>query len=80
MKLNVKLYGITKEIIGQTELEYSLSSSPDVSSLRKELKREYPELGRLKSLMVAVNGEYAPQDLVLNEQDEVVLIPPVSGG
>ncbi|GAA5522912.1 MoaD/ThiS family protein [Aliifodinibius salicampi] len=80
MRLNVKLYGITKEIIGQTELEYCLSSSPDVSSLRKELRREYPELGRLTSLMVAVNGEYAPQDLVLNEQDEVVLIPPVSGG
>lgn len=80
MKLNIKLYGITKEIIGQTELEYHLSASPDVSSLQKELKREFPELGRLKSLMVAVNGEYAPQDLVLNEQDEVVLIPPVSGG
>lgn len=80
MKLNVKLYGITKEIIGQTELEYHLSSSPNVSSLQKELKREFPELGRLKSLMIAVNGEYAPQDFVLNEQDEVVLIPPVSGG
>ncbi|SHG11286.1 molybdopterin synthase sulfur carrier subunit [Fodinibius roseus] len=80
MRLNVKLYGITKEIVGQTELKYCLSSSSDVSSLRKELKREYPELGRLTSLLVAVNGEYAPRDLVLNEQDEVVLIPPVSGG
>lgn len=80
MKLNVKLYGITKEIIGQKELEYYLDSSTDVSSFREELKREFPELDRLKSLMIAVNGEYAAQNLVLKEQDEVVLIPPVSGG
>jgi molybdopterin synthase sulfur carrier subunit len=80
MKLNIKLYGITKEIIGKKELEYCLASSTDVSSLQKELKREFPELDRLKSLMIAVNGEYAAQDLALKEQDEVVLIPPVSGG
>lgn len=80
MKLNIKLFGITKEIIGQTELEYPLASSTDVSSLRKKLTKEFPELSRLKSLMIAVNGEYAHQNLLLKEQDEIVLIPPVSGG
>lgn len=80
MKLNIKLFGITKEIIGQTELEYPLASSTDVSSLRKKLTKEFPELSRLKSLMIAVNGEYVHQNLLLKEQDEIVLIPPVSGG
>ena len=31
-------------------------------------------------LVVAVNGEYVPLDHVLEEGDEVALIPPVSGG
>ena len=30
--------------------------------------------------MVAVNSEYAEGDLLLTEQDEIALIPPVSGG
>lgn len=30
--------------------------------------------------MVAVNSEYAKDDLTLNENDEIALIPPVSGG
>lgn len=80
MKLTLKLFGITKEIIGQTELEYQISSSIDVASLKKKLTEEFPRLGDLRSLAIAVNGEYASKDLPLSEQDEIVLIPPVSGG
>jgi len=30
-------------------------------------------------MVVAINGEYMPMDYVLNDGDEVALIPPVSG-
>ncbi|MDR8394141.1 MoaD/ThiS family protein [Aliifodinibius sp. S!AR15-10] len=80
MKINLKLFGITKEIIGKTEIEFQISSPIDVSSLREKLKQEFPKLEDLKSLAIAVNGEYVQQDLPLTEDDEIVLIPPVSGG
>lgn len=80
MKLKLTLFGITKEIIGKNNLEYLVPGPVDVSGLKHGLKTEYPELEGLASLAIAVNGEYARGDLPLTENDEIMLIPPVSGG
>lgn len=40
----------------------------------------YPEFSKLSSLAVAVNGEYASNGIQLDSNDEIALIPPVSGG
>ncbi|MGB5370890.1 MAG: MoaD/ThiS family protein [Flavobacteriaceae bacterium] len=48
--------------------------------MRQSLKSTYPDLGRLSSIAVAVNSEYAKDDLVLQQGDEIAIIPPVSGG
>ncbi|RYF62770.1 MAG: MoaD/ThiS family protein, partial [Cytophagaceae bacterium] len=39
-----------------------------------------PALTGVKSILVAVNSEYAEPDTLLNPSDEIALIPPVSGG
>jgi molybdopterin converting factor subunit 1 len=80
MKIEIALFGITKEIIGTTSLAYELSEGNNVNTLLEKLHQEYPRLKNLKSLVVAVNSEYADNDQVLNEKDEIALIPPVSGG
>lgn len=80
MKLKLTLFGITKEIIGDRELEYDMPAPVDVSRLKHSLKTNYPELARIASLAIAVNGTYASEHELLKEHDEIVLIPPVSGG
>jgi molybdopterin synthase sulfur carrier subunit len=52
----------------------------DVQTILQKLKLDYPRLTSIKSLLVAVNSEYAEADLSLKESDEIALIPPVSGG
>jgi len=42
--------------------------------------KEYPEFEKLRHLALAVNSEYVQDDLIISENDEVVIIPPVSGG
>ncbi|MDZ7693053.1 MAG: MoaD/ThiS family protein [Balneolaceae bacterium] len=77
MTLNLKLFGITKDVIGATELEYNVSpSAASVSSLKQKLIEEFRELDSLKSLAIAVNVELSSQDLSISEQDEIALIPP----
>jgi molybdopterin converting factor subunit 1 len=79
MELKLLLFGITKDIIGSSP--HSLKISGDtVASLRNQLLEDYPKLVGLRSLLIAVNNEYAEDDLVLNVTDEVAIIPPVSGG
>ncbi|MCW9709160.1 MoaD/ThiS family protein [Fodinibius salsisoli] len=80
MNLTLILFGITKEIIGEHRLSYQIPSSMDVKGLKQSLQEDYPELGRLASLAIAVNGCYAKDDHPIKKSDEIVLIPPVSGG
>jgi molybdopterin synthase sulfur carrier subunit len=80
MKVKLLCFGITKDIIGSFEKEFELDSGTKVSAFLDKLKSEYPKLGQLASLRVAVNEEYADQEAVLEQKDEIVLIPPVSGG
>ncbi|MEM6843315.1 MAG: molybdopterin converting factor subunit 1 [Bacteroidota bacterium] len=80
MKLNILLFGITRDIIGQQKLRYDLPEGATVPYLVKHLKESYPKLHDLDSVMIAVNNEYGQQGQVLHEDDEIALIPPVSGG
>lgn len=78
-KYVIKAFGITKDIIGGRETLLELEGNT-VASLREALKKQYPPLLEIRSLMVAVNNAYAEDNLRIGESDEIALIPPVSGG
>ena len=78
--VSVLLFGITRDLTGQSKVLVSLSEQARVSDLLSQLHQEYPALAAIKSLLVAVNGEYAEADQLVGHNDEIALIPPVSGG
>ncbi|MDF9798239.1 molybdopterin converting factor subunit 1 [Catalinimonas alkaloidigena] len=80
MQLNILLFGVTKEIVGEQRLKLELPQEASVSILLQSLKQNYPALENLESMLVAVNNEYSEQDQRLQESDEIAIIPPVSGG
>jgi molybdopterin synthase sulfur carrier subunit len=80
MEVKVALFGVTKDIIGQPEIRFSLPSPATVHTLLEQLNTDYPRLQGLSALAVAVNSEYAERDQALQTNDEIALIPPVSGG
>ena len=80
MKLIIRLFGIVREIVGKSELEVELKKDSTAQDLLFFFKENYTELHDLTSLLVAVNQEYVDMDTVLKSSDEIVLIPPVSGG
>jgi molybdopterin synthase sulfur carrier subunit len=51
-----------------------------VSTLKDWMKQKYPKLQQLKSFAVAVDSEYANDGDTLTSQNEIAIIPPVSGG
>lgn len=79
MQLRIKAFGVTKDILGNREIVIELHGQT-VAQLRTKLISDYPALSGLKSLMIAVNNNYAEDNLSLQNTDEVALIPPVSGG
>lgn len=82
-EMEILLFGVTRDIVGANRLSLAGKCNPSpgtVKELRQCLVDNYPELGKLSSLAVAVNKTYAREGDPLNETDEIALIPPVSGG
>lgn len=79
MKYTIKSYGIAKDIVGNRNVVIETNAGT-VGELRSWLATRYPSLTDLRSLFIAVNQNYAADDAALKESDEIVLIPPVSGG
>lgn len=80
MKIKLLSFGIAKEIIGSRFLDLELPEGTDITKLRADLVARYPRLADLASVRLAINSEYANEQDMLAENDEVALIPPVSGG
>ncbi len=80
MNVQITAFGISKDILGTARLQIELPEAATVAHLKEALERQFPQLAELKSLAVAVNQEYAPDNQPLTSSDEIVLIPPVSGG
>lgn len=80
MKLCVLLFGITKEIAGNNQLELEMEAGTSVESLKDHLRSLYPGFDKLDSFAIAVNSTYVREDLELYAGDEIAVIPPVSGG
>ena len=80
MQITILAFGIAKDIIGGSSLNVELPSGATVHSLKTLLSQRFPDFQKLVSLSIAVNTEYASDDQALSERDEIVIIPPVSGG
>ena len=81
MNLKIIAFGIAKDIVGGSTLELELTSAqPTVQELKEKLALDFPPFKDLRSFAIAVNEEYANDQQTLSSSDEVVIIPPVSGG
>ncbi len=79
--MTVKLFGITKDIIGNNTLSVNAIDKIDtVGDLKAWLSGRYPALHGLQSFAIAVDSEYADDSHLIETNSEVALIPPVSGG
>ena len=80
MNITVLAFGIAKDILDTNTLTLQLESGANVGILKDYLFKHYPAFKSLKSLSIAVNEEYRRDDYSISEKDEIVIIPPVSGG
>ena len=76
MEVTVKLFAMLRERAGTRELTLEL---PDGARVRDALS-SLGDLAEGLPLVMAVNREYADEDAELSPDDELALIPPVSGG
>jgi molybdopterin synthase catalytic subunit/molybdopterin converting factor small subunit len=81
MRVRVLSFGVLKDWLGATPATVELPEGASVADLLEHLSEPANDLAPpLRGIAVSVNSEYATAAHVLNEGDEVGLLPPVSGG
>ena len=74
-------FGAARDVVDANPLDLSLEAPATVSSAFQSLVKRFSQLERFgRSLLFAVNQEYATPDTVLKDNDELAVFPPVSGG
>jgi len=79
--ITVKLFAAYQEACGVSEMQMEFSTGTPVVAVRDRLITEYPQLSEWQNLTrFGINLQFVEPDTPLQNGDEVVLIPPVSGG
>ena len=79
--VRVLFFGAARDAVGQAEIVFSLSKPTNAATAFDQLLDAIPTLRRFgRSLLFAVNEEYAHPDREVCDGDELAVFPSVSGG
>ncbi len=81
IQISIKLFAVYQEIIGAPEITQNLPAGTVAGEVLQALIDRHPQLNQWKSVTrLGVNLDFVAADYPLQDGDELVLIPPVSGG
>jgi MoaE-MoaD fusion protein len=81
IRVRLLYFGAAREEVGRVEEQLEVSAPANAASVLAEVLDAHPALRRFgRSLLVAVNEEYAGAQARVRAGDEVAIFPPVSGG
>lgn len=81
INVRVLFFGAARDAAGLDETTIELSGATTCAVALDHVLRTFPELRRFgKSLLLAINQEYAQPGREVREADELAIFPPVSGG
>jgi MoaE-MoaD fusion protein len=81
MQVRVLFFGMLKDLTGQASDSLTLHDGATLGDVLSHYEERIPRLkSLLPSLALSVNREYAGSEVKLKSDDEIALLPPVSGG
>ena len=81
MIVTVRLFARARDLAGKSALTVELVQGASVAELKRRLCADQPALKNiLERSAVAVNDEFAGDEVQLQPGAEIALLPPVSGG
>jgi molybdopterin converting factor subunit 1 len=81
MRITVRFFAILKDRAGSDQALLELPAGATVGNATDALGEVFPAIQNdLPRIATAINRNYARRDEVLQDGDELALIPPVSGG
>ena len=81
MVIIVRAFAVYREMLGGKQLSIEIENNSSVDDVLILLQNLYPATSSVINVsMFAVNQKYVEKNHILIDNDELALIPPVSGG
>jgi molybdopterin synthase sulfur carrier subunit len=81
IQITVKLFAAYQEVYGVPELQLNFPINTSVQEVLDFMVQEKPQLEQWRTITrFGVNLQFVEENTILQNGDEVVFIPPVSGG
>ena len=85
VQVKILFFAKARELLNQSESVISLNKESSIDNVFEAIETSYPDLKALnRTYAIALNEEYLPNDLdlILNftSNDQIAVIPPISGG
>jgi sulfur-carrier protein len=79
--VTVKLFAVYQEAFNTDEISLQFPSNTPVKAVLDRLTLDRPKLAQWHDITrFGINMEFADAETIMVDRDEIVLIPPVSGG
>jgi molybdopterin synthase catalytic subunit/molybdopterin converting factor small subunit len=81
MKVRVLFFGVLKDLTGRSSEELTVPDQATAADVLEHYQERLAGLrGMAHSIAISINQEYSAIDSPLHADDEIALLPPVSGG
>lgn len=81
MEVRVLFFGMLKDLAGRGSDRLTIREGASLGDVLTHYEKEFPRLTELlPSIAMSLNREYAGPEAALQPDDEIALLPPVSGG
>jgi molybdopterin converting factor subunit 1 len=81
MRIKILFFATLRDYAGVKALELEIPADTTVAGLKELLTSRYPKMiPAQKSIMAAINREFAADEQLIPMDAEIALFPPVSGG
>ena len=81
MHITVKLFALMREYAGTDTVDLELPEGVDIAQALAVLQHQYPVLKPyVDNARLSLHMEFVDAETLLRPEDELALIPPVSGG
>jgi len=81
LTVTIKLFAIYQEAYGETEIQRTFPAGTAIAAVLGQILQEKPQLAPWQSVTrFGRNQQFVTENTLHQDGDEIVLIPPVSGG
>ncbi|KAJ7560695.1 hypothetical protein O6H91_04G140900 [Diphasiastrum complanatum] len=81
IRVSVLMFAKARELAGLSEVSLEVDEGATTADCLKILVSTYDKLQSItESMVLALNHDYVENPVVVNDGDELALIPPISGG